>query len=429
MKSQSINPSEIHLNLRVRGLKKSATLAINERVAALRKEGKKIYSFGLGQSPFPVPACVVNELKKNAHQKDYLPVQGLTQLCEAVAEFHQRIDTIPIKAENVIIGPGSKELMFLLQLCFYGDTLLTAPCWVSYEPQAQIIGKNIHYLQTSFENNWQLSANELEDFCKDDPTKARLIILNYPSNPCSTSYSRENLRKIAEVARKYKIIILSDEIYGLVNHRGEHFSIANYYPEGTIISSGLSKWCGAGGWRLGTFAFPDELKWLKDALTVVASETFTSVSAPIQHASVLAFKGNDEIEKYLHHSRRILKALGDWIVKALRNAGVKLQDTEGAFYILPDFSEHKEKFKQRGIHTSKQLCETILLETGVASLPGSSFGLANSDLFLRMSYVDFNGEKALEGSMQESQDLDEVFLNQYCPNVLEGIRKLVEWID
>ena len=112
------------LNLNVRGLSQSATLAINEHSNALRGEGRRIYKMGLGQSPFPVPSVVVDALKLHAHEKDYLPVNGLPALCEAVAEFHRMKDRVEVHSEHVLVGPGSKELMFLLQVAFYGELLL-----------------------------------------------------------------------------------------------------------------------------------------------------------------------------------------------------------------------------------------------------------------------------------------------------------------
>lgn len=422
----------VSLNLNVRGLGKSATLAINERVAALKKEGREIYSFGLGQSPFPVPDCVVKELQKHAHEKDYLPVQGLPELCQAVAEFHRREDEVNVQAENVMIGPGSKELMFLLQLAFYGDILIPAPCWVSYIPQAQIIGRKVTLIETSYNDRWTLSPEALEAQCaeENDVDKPRLLILNYPSNPYGDGNTVEELMKIAEIARKYNIIILSDEIYGQTNHQGKHTSIARYYPEGTIISSGLSKWCGAGGWRLGTFSFPVTLKWLLNALVVVASETYTSVSAPIQYASVAAFRGGAEIKDYLLHSRRILDTLGKWIVNQLLEAHVRIHPVAGAFYIFPDFEYYRESLAKIGIKHNTELCERILEDTGVAALPGYAFGRPKSELNIRMAYVNFDGEQTLQASKNISLDLplDTKFLVQNCEMVTTGINRLTNWL-
>ena len=270
------NFHNINLNLNVRGLPQSATLKINEISNEIRKSGRNVFRLGLGQSPFPVPQPVVEELKVNAHQKDYLPVMGLYQLREAVAEYHRRMQGVGCSAEEVIIGPGSKELMFLLQYVYYGDLVIPTPSWVSYAPQAHIIGRQVRWIKTHRENKWRLSAEELERHCHLDYDKPRIVILNYPSNPVGATYSETELIEIAEIARKHKVILCSDEIYGELHHKGNHISIAKFYPEGTIISGGLSKWCGAGGWRLGTFTFPKSLSWLQHAISVMASETFTS---------------------------------------------------------------------------------------------------------------------------------------------------------
>jgi len=431
--SSTMGLQQVSLNLNVRGLEKSATLAINERVAELKASGREIYSFGLGQSPFPVPDCVVEALKTHAHEKDYLPVQGLPELCTSVAEFHRREDGVNIQPDNVMIGPGSKELMFLLQLAFYGDILIPAPCWVSYIPQAQIIGRKVTLIETSYENRWTLSPQALEAQCaaENDHNKPRLLILNYPSNPYGDGNNVEELMQIAEIARKYNIIILSDEIYGQTNHQGKHVSIARYYPEGTIISAGLSKWCGAGGWRLGTFSFPANLKWLLNALVVVASETYTSVSAPIQYASIVAFNESEEINHYLRHSRRVLDALGQWIIRQLTQAQVRIHPVAGAFYIFPDFEYYRALLAEQGIDNSVDLCERILEDTGVAALPGYAFGRPKNELNIRMAYVNFDGAKALKSSEKTPWDrvLDDAFLEQNCPLVMTGIRKLIHWLS
>ena len=120
--------------------------------------------------------------------------------------------------------------------------------------------------------------------------------MNSPNNPSGTVCS--NLQEIAEVAKKYKLIILSDEIYSQLTFENRYRSISNFYPEGTIVSSGLSKWCGAGGWRLGFFAIPKQLNKLKNSLKILCSESFTSVSTPIQYAAVEAYRGDHS--KYLN---------------------------------------------------------------------------------------------------------------------------------
>ncbi len=423
----------VSLNINIRGNGQSATLAINDRCKNLLVEGKKIYNFGLGQSPFPVPPPVVNGLKLYAHEKDYLPAKGLPALKEAVAGSHKAKDNVDANPDYVLIGPGSKELMFLLQLCFYGEIVVPTPCWVSYVPQARILGKKVRLMHTSFEDKWHITPKRLAEFLESehDIYRPRILVLNYPGNPDGQTYTLDQLKEIAEVARKYELILLSDEIYGQLHHKGEHISVARFYPEGTIISSGLSKWCGAGGWRLGTFTFPKDLDWLLDAMASVASETYTSVSTPIQYAAVHAFRGGVEMERYLWNVRRVLSTLGKECHHILNEAGVRVHSPEGGFYLFLDFTPVADRLSKIGITDSQTLCERLLRETGVAMLPGSDFERPYDELTARLSYINFNGANALTTSetIPIHDVLPEGFLQQMCPDTIEGVKLIAKWIS
>lgn len=420
----------MQLNLNIRGLRSSATVAINALSDQLIEKGHTIYKLGLGQSPFPVPEPVVNELRLNAHQKAYLPVSGLPALRESIAAHHRRIFKIDCTSENVLVGPGSKELMFLLQLVYYGDLIVPTPTWVSYVPQARIIGRQVHLLPTRLEDGWRVTPEQLDHLCRSDPSRPRIVVLNYPSNPTGTTYSRQELKELAKVARRYRLIILSDEIYGKLHFAGDHESIVSYYPEGTIFSGGLSKWCGAGGWRLGLFVFPRCLSWLQDAMATVASETFTSTCAPIQYAAVKAFQDDPAIDHYLFQVRRVLKALGQHITDTLMHAGARMVAPTGGFFLFPDFSEFAEPLRKRGITTSTELCRRLLSETGVAVLPGQEFGLHPDQLALRIAYVNFDGARVLKSidQLPKHATLDVRHFKEWCPDTLEAIDRLVEWI-
>ena len=423
----------VSLNFNVRGMGLSATLAINERCRQMREEGRHVYKLGLGQSPFPVPDSVVEALRLAAPEKDYLPVRGLPALREAVAQYHRAQDQLEVNPGGVIIGPGSKELMFLLQLAYYGEIMVTTPCWVSYLPQARIVGRTICEIPTQCDNRWKLTAEQLlwTLVNTQDDYRPRLLVLNYPGNPSGYTYSAGELEEIAKVARRYGIIVLSDEIYGRLHHRGEHVSIARYYPEGTIVSSGLSKWCGAGGWRLGTFCFPPELYWLLDSLASVASETYTSVCAPIQYAAVQAFRGGVEIERYLWHARRILAALGGECAGMLASVGAVVDPPDGAFYLFADFTPLRERFARRGIEDSATLASRLLEDTGVAILPGVEFARPAEELTARLAYVDFDGGQALAASETTSlhEPLPADFTRRWCAPVLEAMERMVNWFE
>jgi aspartate aminotransferase len=418
------------LNLRVRGLGKSRTIAINERCDELVRAGARVFRLGLGQSPFPVPPQVVEALRDNATRKEYLPTRGLPELRDAIAGYHRRRHGTPCSGDDVLIGPGSKELMFLLQIVYYGDLVVPTPAWVSYAPQARIVGRQVHFLHTRADAGWKLSAEQLERLCAEDPGRPRILVLNYPSNPTGGTYEPGELRQLAEVAERFGVVVLSDEIYGELHHRGAHLSIERFYPHGTIVSGGLSKWCGAGGWRLGTFAFPANLRWLLEAMEAVASETYTSVSAPIQYAAVRAFQGGLAIERYLRDARRILAALGGECAARLRASGVHVEPPAGAFYLFADFGPLGDALAARGIATASLLCERLLAETGVAILPGSDFGREPGELCARLAYVDFDGAQALAAaeSLGPDEPIGAEFLERYCGNVLAAVDRVGKWL-
>lgn len=424
---QEFSPS-VQLNLNVRGLGLSATLAINERSAELIRSGRSVSRLGLGQSPFPVPAVLERALKANAHQKDYLPVQGLSALREAICGYLDRTQGLKFDPEDILIGPGTKELMFLVQLTYYGDLVIPTPSWVSYAPQAQILGRPITWLPTDPATGLGVTADALRAVCAPDPHRPRLLILNSPGNPTGTAYAPQHLAEIAHAAREHRMLLLSDEIYGGVQFDGRHRSIARDYRGGTIISDGLSKWAGAGGWRLGFFAFPKSLAWLRDGMAAAASETYTSVSAPIQHAAITAFEGGPEIELYLDRSRAILAALAEFVSRRLSAAGAAVNPIRGGFYAFPNFQPVRDRLAARGVTTSRALCDRLLEEAGVAALPGAVFGRPETELSLRLAFVDFDGEQALN-AFGDGEALDANFLARHAPRVVEGINAMARWIE
>ena len=395
-------------------LKPSATLAINEESNRLKKSGKKIYKFGFGQSPFPVPESVISALKANANKHTYLPMQGLEELRSAIAENLNKINN-NFNKEDIVIGPGTKELMFLTQIAFKGEVLLPAPSWVSYQPQAFIAKNKVHWIQTTSNSNWFPNAESLEKKIKNTKEKNLLLFLNSPNNPAGTVC--KNLQEIAEIAKKYKLTILSDEIYSLLTFDDQYKSISNYYPEGTIVSSGLSKWCGAGGWRLGFFAIPNQLKEFKESLKILCSESFTSVSAPIQYAAIEAYRSDHS--HYLSAVKKILSFTGKYVYENLKSNVINITEPEGGFYLFPEFTNAK-------FSSSSEMCKDILKKTGVALLPGSDFGLDSKKMLARLSYTDFDGANFLKNT-SGSKKLDNADLKKNAPNIVDGVSALKEW--
>ena len=401
----------------IKNLSLSSTLKINEISKELESEGKEVFKFGFGQSPFKVPENVITELKNNAYQNNYLPVQGLPELRQVIAKFVSLRKNYEYKKENILVGPGTKELMFLLHILFDGEILLPAPSWVSYEPQA-IIGRNkVHWINTTRENNWFPSVDDIEKIVSKNKNNNYLLFLNSPNNP--SGQICKNLEELSSVVKKYNILVLSDEIYSELSFENNYKSISNYCPEQTIISSGLSKWCGAGGWRIGHFVIPNELKGLSNSLKVLASETFSSVSAPIQYAAIAAYK-NDQKE-YLKASRNILKAVGEYVYDNLKSNKVIISKPQGGFYLMPEFLDKK-------FQSSEDMCKDLLNNTGVVLLPGSDFGIPKNKMIARLSFTDFNGENFMK-NISDNNNISLEVISRLAPKVVEGTKRLKEWAE
>ncbi len=401
----------------VKNLEVSSTLRINEISKKIESEGKEIFKFGFGQSPFKIPEDIVNELKKNAFKNKYLPMQGLPELRDAIAKYISSKKKYNYKAENILIGPGTKELMFLLQILFDGEVLLPTPSWVSYEPQAMLGRNKVHWIETCRENNWFPTSNEIERVVLPNKKNNYLLLLNSPNNP--SGQICENLEEIGKVIKKNNILVLSDEIYSELSFEEKYKSIANYCPEQTIISNGISKWCGAGGWRLGYFVIPNELTKLKNSLKVLASETFSSVSAPIQYAAIAAYQ-NDHTN-YINKSRKILKIVGEYVYDNLKSNKILINKPQGGFYLMPEFLDMKYK-------NSQEMCSSLLADTGVVLLPGSDFGFPKEKLVARLSFTDFDGKDFMD-NFSEKTKIENNLVEKFAPKIVEGTKRLKAWVE
>ena len=402
---------------KIKNLDLSATLKINEISKNLENDGKEVIKFGFGQSPFQVPDQVVEELKKNAHQKSYLPTQGLHELREVIAKYESKKKNNNFTPNQIIVGPGSKELMFLLHISFDGEIILPTPSWVSYQPQSIIADNKFHWIETTSENNWHPTAENIENLILKDKEKNYLLFLNSPNNP--SGQVCKNLREISEIVKKYNIIILSDEIYSELTFDEDYDSISNYCSDKVIISSGLSKWCGAGGWRLGYFVIPNKLNQLKNSIKVLASETFSAVSAPIQYAAISAF--NIDHSDYIRKSKVILKGIGEYVYRNLKSNNVVMNKPMGGFYLMPEFLN-------KNFRTSADMCTDLLNKKSVAILPGFDFGFPKNKMITRLSYTDFDGKNFMS-KINSDTSIDEELINKFAPKITEGTKRLKDWVE
>jgi len=407
----------------LRQTKYSETLLINQLSLMRSQNNDEVFKFGFGQSPFPVPEHICQALADNAHRKEYMSVQGHLPLRQEIVNFHQKTENKQWQAENIIVGAGSKILLFCLMAAFKkAEILLTAPSWVSYEPQAKLAGHKVRWLDTDFSGKWRLTADQLETYClaRADKDIPLLLILNYPSNPTGQTYDHVELQYLAKVMKKYQVIVIADEIYSLLTYENNGeipATLDSFYPEGCIVSSGLSKWCGAGGWRLGFLHIPSQLSGLLASVIGVASETYSCAPSPIQMAATEAYQNVDLANDFLSKQTKLLNQISDYCANKLSEIDIKVHKAQGGFYLFPDFSAYREQLKSLHILTSEQLTKVLLDQTGVALLPGSAFGLAEHSLTARLAFVDFDDEQ-LRGT--------EITAFQFL-KIRQGIERLNQW--
>ncbi len=408
-------------------LAKSGTLSLNETMQDMRNAGRRVFQFGFGESPFPPPKRVQEALREWAGRTEYTPVAGLPPLREKIAEFHHEADRYPIAADQVLVAPGTKPLLYNIMQAFQpGEVYLLGPSWVSYAPQAALARHQVVPIRTTFEERWRVTSESLEAAIRTHglADRQKLMVLNYPGNPDGLSYSRAELEGLAEVMRAHGLWVVSDEIYALLDHTGQHVSLATIYPERTLVTTGVSKWCGAGGWRLGALILPPHApKALLDALIGLGSETYSCAPAPIQGAALAAYQLDSEVHQFLNAQRKVLSAIGAVIYRSLVDAGLRVHPPQGGFYLLLDFSPFADQLARRGLSSDKRLCERLLEESGVALLPGSSFGMQSEALTARLAYVDFDGRAALRDFAA-----CQFRAARHAANMLQGIAEISNWL-
>ncbi|XP_042859416.1 aspartate aminotransferase-like, partial [Penaeus japonicus] len=237
----------------------------------------------------------------------------IPELREELVKFHSRYDHVQLDTNNMVVGPGSKELIYLTMATFSGDILLPAPAWTTYAPQARLAGKEPQILQTDRTKGWKLLPEVLEEVSQRGTSSKKLLIFTNPGNPTGTRYKEEELKALSAVCRRHGILVLSDEIYARLTFDRKYSSMAKHYPEGTILTSGFSKWASAGGWRLGYAHFPLSTRALMEAVRNGASHTYSCAPAPMQYGVAKALRDHtEELDRYMADCSRILKAVGDF---------------------------------------------------------------------------------------------------------------------
>lgn len=366
---------------RVVQLKPSATFAISAKAQEMKAQGKDVLSLSVGEPDFPTPEHIRTAAKKALDEgfTRYTPVPGMPALREAAAGYFNTFYDAAAKAENIIVSNGGKQGIYNMcqALLNPGDhVLIPAPYWVSYPPIVELAAAKPVIIPTSPEKGFKVASADLE---KGLTPKTRLLILNSPSNPTGSCYTREELDAIAEWALGKGIVVFSDEIYDrLVYGDVEPQSLCSWwrkYPDNFVIGNGASKTFAMTGWRVGyMLGAPDIIK----AMSSLQGQSTSSACSISQKAAVAALSGgfdSVEVMRKAFERRRDLamEIVGSW-------PDVVCPTPEGAFYIFPDVHLHyTSRFPD-----STSLCSYLLDEAGVALVPGIAFG---DDRCIRLSYA------------------------------------------
>lgn len=374
------------------GLASSPTLAMNEAVAARRAAGHdNIIHLGFGEASFPLHPLLAEALARAARNTGYAPVLGLPKLRAAIADYLGRTRGLSFSPDCIAVAPGSKPLLYALVQLLEGDVLLPTPSWVSYAPHARLAGRRVYLVETDPQDHHRLTPNDLTaalERAQHEGADARILIVNSPSNPTGEMFSREDSEAIANWSMEHGITIISDEIYAELAHGWrEHVSPARFYPEGCIVTGGLSKAFSAGGWRLGYAAIPsgEAGRRLMSSLQALASEIWSSASTPIQVAAITAYSANAELAMYVQSCARLHGYTTSRLYEMLLQMGVECPRPAGGFYLYPDFAPWRSTLERHGITTGEHLARFLLDEWDVATLPGTAFGDRSDALRLRVA--------------------------------------------
>ena len=410
-------------------------MADQRRICSLMGCTAQYYAFGFGQSPFPVPGPLQEALGRAVGKGGYSAAEGIEPLREAVAGFNRRHFGLDVDPSRIIVGHGTKGLMYTLFGMLRGSAVIPAPGWIGYAPQLRLLGKGYRLFPLRPEDHYKIHAADLDGFLSELPTEQHLLILNNPHNPTGAVYSYHELEAIAEVCREHGTLVLADEIYALLTYEAGTFtSMAAIYPEGTFVTNGLSKDRSSGGYRLGTCILPEHCpEKLHDDFTKIAATVYTNVSTPTQHAAIAAYEPNEEIDGYIRTCREIHRIMGTHLSRMIGEIdGVSTTTPKGGFYFLADFNVLAGDLRHAGVASSDQLARSLIAHPHhISTITGEAIMAAPDNYAARIAFVDYDGQRAMELYREEppgSAAEERQFMETAAPRMVAGAEELSRWV-
>ncbi len=365
------------------GITPSMTLSIDAMAKRLKKEGRDVVGFGAGEPDFDTPENIKEAAKKalNMGLTRYTPAAGMPELKSAIAQRLQNKYSLQYEADDIVVSNGAKHSLFNVFAAILNpgdEVIIPAPYWLTYPELVRMSDGVPVIIQTG--PSLKATADDIRSALT---SKTKALILNTPSNPCGTVYTRQELEEIAAVAVDAEIFIVSDEIYDELIYDGEHVSIASLGPaveENTIVVNGMSKTYAMTGWRIGYTASTRQLAKVMGAYQSHAASNPNSIA---QYASIEALNGpQDDIARMKEAFIRRRKLLCGLINDI---DGLSCEIPGGAFYVMMNISGIKGKsYDGVPVNGSLEFSEALLKHTLTAVVPGAAFG---ADDYVRLSYA------------------------------------------
>ena len=371
---------------RMSRLTESKTLKMARLSRELKDQGVDIISLSLGEPDFGTPQHIKDAAFKAMEDgyTHYPPVAGFNDLREAVAGKYRKEHSMDVQASNILVSTGAKQSLanLILSLIDFNDeVLIPAPYWVTYPEQVSLAGGKVKVIEAKVDQDYKVSAQQLDNALTEH---TRMIIFSSPSNPTGSVYTRAELAEMASVFEKYpNLIIVSDEIYELINFEGAHHSISAHpsLHHRLVIVNGVSKGYAMTGWRLGYIVAP---LWIAQACEKIQGQLTSGTSSISMKAALEAITGSHESSNEMLNK---FKARRDFMIEALKDIpGLKVNTPGGAFYLFVDVSAYYGKSGQGvTISNGEDLVMYLLGKANVALVEGDAFGAPEC---LRISYAN-----------------------------------------
>lgn len=375
---------------RAESIESSATGRIKDIALRMKAQGKEVIDMSAGDPDFSSSEHVNSAAKDALDQGDthYTALKGKDELRKAVAEKLRNENDLKTGAQNIIITPGAKQAIFetVFALIEDGDeVVILTPSWGSYESIVKMAGGTPITIPLDYEREFRLDSERLSEAVSE---KTKLLLLNSPSNPTGTVFSKEELAKIRDIAVTHDFWVLSDEIYEKLTYDVEHHSIGAFdgMADRTITVNGFSKAHAMTGWRLGYYAAPEELV---EQASKIHSHTVSCATSFSQAGGITALRAN---EGFVKEVRETFASRRDILIQALEDEGIGSVNPQGGFYAFVPVEDDDVAFAER-----------LLEEQNVATTPGSAFGGTG---YIRLAYTT-NENQLREGIQRIGQQIVE----------------------